>query len=486
MNNILFATSECVPFIKTGGLADVCGALPKEFDKTYWDIRVIMPYYSQIPAVYTKDFEYIGNFYLGCGPEIQNKYVGVFLYRYEGIKYYFIDNQEFFFHDYVYSDFYYDIKRFTYFDKAVLSVLPMIGFRPDIIHCHDWQTGLIPVYLKTEFAGSEYYQGIKTMFTIHNLRFQGIWSKEYLMSVTGFAEGLFSNDKLGMKQDGNMLKGGLCYADYITTVSQNYANEIQTPYYGERLDQLLHARRMDMLGIVNGIDNNIFNPESDSNIYKNYSVDTFRKKKFMNKEALQKEFGLEVDRHKFMIAIVSRLTEQKGIDLIRYAFERIMDEYTQFVVLGTGEYQYEEMFRYYEKKYKGRVLSYINYNDEVAHKIYAASDAYLMPSSFEPCGLSQLIALRYGSVPIVRETGGLKETVEPYNEYEHTGVGFSFANYNGDEMLDTINYAKRIYFEKKREWNKIVERGMMADHSWHRSQTKYEDLYNYLLGVTFE
>ncbi len=486
MKRVLFATSECVPFVKTGGLADVVGALPKEFDKRYWDVRVIMPYYSCICEEFTDEFEYIGQFYIGCGPEIQNKYVGVFRYEYQGIIYYFIDNREYFFQNYIYSDFYFDIKRFTFFDKAVLSVLPLIDFKPDLIHCHDWQTGLIPVYLKTEFASSEFYQGMKTMMTIHNLRFQGMWSKKYLMSVTGFPMELFSNDKLGLYEDGNMLKGGLTYADYITTVSQNYAQEIQTAYYGEQLDGLLYARRMDTKGIVNGIDYEVFNPVTDPYVEKTYSVEDFRKKKVYDKLALQRDLGLEQDKKKFVIGIVSRLTDQKGLDLIRYAFEHIMDEFTQFVVVGTGEYQYEEMFRYYAGKYPGQVSANICYSDELAHKVYAGADAYLMPSAFEPCGLSQLIALRYGTVPIVRETGGLKETVIPYNEFEQTGVGFSFANYNGDDMLYTINYAKKIYFEKKRDWNKIIERGMKVDHSWKKSRSEYEDLYNYLLGETFE
>lgn len=486
MKKVLFAASECVPFIKTGGLADVVGALPKEFDKRYWDVRVIMPYYSMIAEDFKKDFAYIGQFYIGCGAENQNKYVGVFQYEYDGIKFYFIDNQEYFFQSYIYSDFKFDIKRFTFFDKAVLSVLPMIDFRPDLIHCHDWQTGLIPVYLKTEFAGSEYYQGIKTMMTIHNLKFQGVWSKEYLMSVSGLPGDLFSSDKLGLFNDGNMLKGGLTFADYITTVSQTYAEEIQSQYYGEQLDGLLYARRMDMKGIVNGIDYTDYDPQKDTAIYKQYSVEDFRRKKSGNKTALQKELGLEVDKNKFMIGIVSRLTSQKGFDLIRYAFDRIIDDNTQFVVVGTGEYQYEEMFRYYAGKYPNRVSANIYYSDVLARKVYAAADAYLMPSFFEPCGLSQLIALRYGTVPIVRETGGLRETLEPYNEYEKTGVGFSFSNYNGDDMLYTINYCKKIFFDKKRDWNALVERGMKADHSWGASKAQYEDLYNYLLGETFE
>ncbi|MCR4956286.1 MAG: glycogen synthase GlgA [Lachnospiraceae bacterium] len=482
MKKILFAASECVPFVKTGGLADVVGALPKEFDKKDWDVRVILPLYSKIPEKYRNDFQYIDNFEIGCGPLNQNKYVGLFQYEYEGITYYFIDNQEYFYQDYIYSDFHFDIKRFAFFDKAVLSVLQLIDFRPDLIHCHDWQTGLIPVYLKTEFAASPFYRGIKSIMTIHNLKFQGVWSKDYLMDVSGLTGDLFSDDKLGFYKDGNMLKGGLTYADHITTVSKNYSYEIQSKYYGENLEGLLFARNHEMTGIVNGIDYDSFDPKTDENLYKNYSVEDFRKKKYVNKQKLQKELGLEEDKHKFMIAIVSRLTDQKGLNLIEYDFERLIDDNTQLVVLGTGDYKYESMFRYFADKYPDKVSANILYSEGLSRKIYAAADAFLMPSAFEPCGLSQLIALRYGAVPIVRETGGLKETVEPFNEYEHCGVGFSFTNYNADDMLYTVNYAKKIFFEKKAAWNKIVERGMISDHSWKQSRLAYEELYNYLIG----
>ena len=482
MNKILFAASECVPFIKTGGLADVCGALPKEFDKRYWDIRVVLPFYSCIPEQLRNRCEYVTHFYMGTGSYIPSKYVGVFQCELDGIKYYFIDNQEYFNCVVPYGDIRYDIEKFVFFDKAVLSMLKLINFQPNIIHCHDWQTGFIPVYLKTEFQADMFYWGMKSIMTIHNLKFQGVWDKKTMMGLTGFSAELFTPDKLEFNKDANMLKGGLVYADYVTTVSDTYAGEIQTPYYGEGLDGLLRARHFDMQGIVNGIDYSVYNPATDPKIYVNYDASTFRKKKAMNKERLQQDLGLAVDKKKFMIGLISRLTDQKGLDLINYVIDRIVDDYTQLVVIGTGEPQYENMFRHYAWKYGDRISANICYSDDLAHKLYAAADAFLMPSRFEPCGLTQLISFRYGTVPIVRATGGLRDTVQPYNEYEHTGDGFSFTNYNGEEMLGIINYAKHIYFDFKKDWNKMIDRGMANDYSWNASKYKYENLYNYLIG----
>ena len=483
MKKILFVASECVPFIKTGGLADVCGALPKEFDKKYWDVRVVIPNYSCIPEHFRNQFEYVTHFYLSSGSYVQDRYVGVLKYTFDNVTYYFIDNQEFYsgFTPYT-SDTKFEIEKFTFFDKAVLSMLPLIDFKPDIIHCHDWQTGLLPVYLKNEFAANPFFWGIKSIITIHNLKFQGICDKEWVQGVSGLTDDLFTPDKLEFNKDANMLKGGLVYADYITTVSNSYANEIQTDYYGEGLNGLLSARHFDMQGIVNGIDYNAYDPDTDGKIYCHYNAENFRKKKFNNKLKLQEELGLAVDKKKYMIGLISRLTDQKGLDLINYVMEGIIDDYTQFVVIGTGDPQYENMFRHYAWKYPDRVSANICYSDDLAHKLYAAADAFLMPSRFEPCGLTQLISFRYGTVPIVRETGGLRDTVKAYNEYENSGDGFSFSNYNADEMLSVINYSKHIFFDKKREWNKMVDRGMANDFSWNASKYKYEGLYNYLLG----
>lgn len=482
MNKILFAASECVPFVKTGGLADVCGALPKEFDKSYWDVRVVLPNYSCIPEEYRNKFEYVTHFYMSAGEYIQNKYVGVLKYEYQGITYYFIDNQEYFDSFLPYGDVRYDIEKFTFFDKAVLSMLPLIDFQPQIIHCHDWQTGLIPVYLKNEFQGNPFFWEMKSVMTIHNLKFQGVWDIKTMKNLSGLSDDLFSADKLEFKKDANMLKGGLVYADYITTVSDTYAKEIQSAYYGEGLEGLLSARHFDMQGIVNGIDYEVYNPQTDPKIYTNYSSEDFRTKKWKNKVKLQEDLGLTVDKKKYMIGLISRLTDQKGLDLVDRVIEGIIDEHTQLVIIGTGEERYENMFRHFAWKYGDKISANICYSDDLAHKLYAAADAFLMPSRFEPCGLTQLISYRYGTVPIVRETGGLKDTVMPFNEYENTGTGFSFTNYNADEMLNTINYSKQVYFDKKRQWNQMVDRGIQADYSWKKSTGRYMNVYDYLIG----
>lgn len=482
MNKILFAASECVPFVKTGGLADVCGALPKEFDKSYWDVRVVLPNYSCIPEEYRNKFEYVTHFYMSAGKYIQNKYVGVLKYEYQGITYYFIDNQEYFDSFLPYGDVRYDIEKFTFFDKAVLSMLPLIDFQPQIIHCHDWQTGLIPVYLKNEFQGNPFFWEMKSVMTIHNLKFQGVWDIKTMKNLSGLSDDLFSADKLEFKKDANMLKGGLVYADYITTVSDTYAKEIQSAYYGEGLEGLLSARHFDMQGIVNGIDYEVYNPQTDPKIYTNYSSEDFRTKKWKNKVKLQEDLGLTVDKKKYMIGLISRLTDQKGLDLVDCVIEGIIDEHTQLVIIGTGEERYENMFRHFAWKYGDKISANICYSDDLAHKLYAAADAFLMPSRFEPCGLTQLISYRYGTVPIVRETGGLKDTVMPFNEYENTGTGFSFTNYNADEMLNTINYSKQVYFDKKRQWNQMVDRGIQADYSWKKSTGRYMNVYDYLIG----
>ena len=482
MKKILFAASECVPFIKTGGLADVCGALPKTFDKKEWDIRVVIPNYTCIPWDFRSQFSYVTHFYMSCGSYIRDKYVGVLEYELDGITYYFIDNEEYFNCQVPYGDIRYDIEKFCFFDKAVLSMLPLIGFQPDIVHCHDWQTGLIPVFLKNEFMGDPFFWNMKSILTIHNLKFQGVWDIETLEGCTGFPKDLFTPDKLEYKKNGNMLKGGLVYADYITTVSDSYAIEIQSPEYGEGLNGLLYARRLDMQGIVNGIDYDVYNPRTDGKLYVNYDASDFRKKKWQNKTKLQQELGLTVDKKKYMIGLISRLTDQKGLDLIRYVMDRVTDEFTQFVVIGTGDPQYENRFRSYAWKYGDRISANICYSDDLAHKLYAAADAFLMPSRFEPCGLTQLISFRYGTVPIVRETGGLRDTVKAYNEYENSGDGFSFCNYNGEEMLNIINYSKHIYFDKKKQWNQMVDRGMANDYSWNRSRGRYEEIYDYLIN----
>lgn len=480
MKNVLFVASEAVPFIKTGGLADVVGSLPKCFPKEYFDVRVIIPKYACMKQEFKDSLQFVTSFYMDLN--WRQQYVGILETEYEGIKFYFIDNEEHFSGDRPYSGMPWDLEKFAFFSKAALSMLPVIGFRPDIIHCHDWQTGLVPVYLKERFQGNEFYWGIKSVMTIHNLKFQGVWDIQTIKNITGLSDYYFTPDKLESNRDANYLKGGIVYADAITTVSNTYAEEIKTPFYGEGLDGLMRARSNSLRGIVNGIDYDEYNPETDPNIFKRYNAKNFRKEKVKNKTALQEELGLEVNPKAMMIGMCTRLTDQKGLDLVSYVMEELCQDAVQIVVLGTGDAQYENMFRHFAWKYGNKVSANIYYSEELSHKIYASSDAFLMPSLFEPCGLSQLMSLRYGTVPIVRETGGLKDTVMPYNEYESTGTGFSFMNYNDHEMLGTIRYAERIYYDKKREWNKIIDRAMASDFSWDHSAKQYEEMYNWLAG----
>ena len=472
----MFVASECVPFIKTGGLADVVGSLPKYFDPSKYDVRVMLPKYTAISNEYKQKMEYLTSFQMDLS--WRSQYVGILSMKYEGVTFYFVDNEFYFSGATPYGNVYEDIEKFSFFSRACLSVLPLIDFRPDIIHCHDWQTGLVPVYLKDSFSHSDFFRGIKTIMTIHNLKFQGVWDIKTVKDITGLPDYLFSSDKLEAYSDANLLKGGLVYADVITTVSETYAGEIKMPFYGEGLDGLIRARENSLIGIVNGLDYEEYSPEKDPLIFQNYNQITFRKEKIKNKRGLQEELNLAKDDKIFMIGIVSRLTDQKGFDLIDYVIEEICTEDTQLVVLGTGTEKYEHLFRHYAWKYSNRVSANIFYSNERSHKIYAACDAFLMPSLFEPCGLSQLMSLRYGTVPIVRETGGLRDTVIPYNEYESSGTGFSFSNYNAHEMLATIRYAKHIYYNKKREWNKLIDRGMQQDFSWANSARKYQELYD--------
>ena len=479
MKKILFAASESVPFIKTGGLADVVGSLPKNFNKDEYDVRVILPKYACMKQEWKDKLEYQTNFSMDYN--WKSRYVGIFKYVLDGITFYFVDNEEYFNGDKPYtSDGRWDIERFGFFSKAVLSALPVIDFRPDVIHCHDWQTGLVPVYLDYFHFYSEYYCGIKTIMTIHNLKFQGTWSVDVVRDITGLPDYYFTHDKMEAYRNANLLKGGIVYANKVTTVSNTYAEEIKIPFYGEHLDGLMNARSNSLVGIVNGIDYEEYNPETDSFLEYKYTVDTFRKEKVKNKVALQKELGLEVNPKTMMIGVVSRLTDQKGFDLVAHVMDELCQDDIQIVVLGTGDERYENMFRHFAWKYPNKVSANIFYSEAMSHKVYGSCDAFLMPSLFEPCGLSQLMSLRFGTLPIVRETGGLKDTVEPYNEYEKTGTGFSFANYNAHEMMNTVRYAEEIYYGKKREWNKIVERAMLKDFSWKTSAKQYEDLYDSL------
>lgn len=480
MKKILYVASECVPFIKTGGLADVVGTLPKTFSKEEADIRVVLPNYSCIKPEWKEKMQDVTFFSMDLS--WRNQYVGIKELEYEGITFYFIDNEFYFAGPTPYNNMEGDIEKFCYFSKAALSILQVLDFKPDIIHCHDWQSGLVPVYLKTMFEKSAFYQNIKTVFTIHNLQYQGMTGIERLKDLSGLPYHVFTPDKLECYGGANMLKGGLTYADEITTVSNTYAQEIQMPYYGEKLDGLLRARRDSLTGIVNGIDYDIYNPMTDPVLEYNYSSEDGADMKAINKKALQRRVGLPENPDVFTIGIISRLADQKGFDLIDYVMDDICKDDVQFVLLGSGEARYEDMFRYYEQKYPTIVSANIGYDDILSKMIYAGCDAILMPSRFEPCGLCQLMALRYGTVPVVRETGGLKDTVEPYNELEQSGTGFSFANYNAHDMLNAIERAKEVYYEDKDAWKAIVKRGMEEDFSWDRSASVYMELYERMLA----
>ncbi len=479
MKKILFAASEAVPFMKTGGLADVVGSLPKYFDRERFDVRIILPKYACMEERWKGQLRFCCHFYVNLS--WRRQYVGIFEAKQDGITYYFIDNEFYFAGEKPYNNIYEDVEKFAYFSKAVLEALPFLDFCPDVIHCHDWQTGLIPVFLHTLYGDEHYYDGIKTVFSIHNLKFQGRFNLPAVMDITGLPEQIFVPDKLESYGEANYLKGGCVYADAITSVSPTYVHEITTPEGGEGLDGLFHARKGRLYGILNGIDYDVYDPGNDAFIAHHFNTLNMTEGKLADKEQLQKDYGLPVERDTMLIGMVSRLTDQKGLDLIAYIMDEMMaKERIQFIVVGTGEEKYENMLRYFEQKYPGKIKADIGYSEERAHRVYAGCDAFLMPSLFEPCGLSQMIAMRYGTLPIVRETGGLKDTVQAYNEYEQTGTGFSFANYNAHEMYHTIQYAMQVYYEHRKEWNNMAVRAMEQDFSWNSSAREYEKLYETL------
>ena len=479
MKKILMVSSEAVPFIKTGGLADVAGSLPRYFNKDKYDVRIILPKYACMDQRFLSGLQFVCHFYVNLN--WRKQYAGIFKTEYKGVTYYFVDNEFYFAGNNPYNNIHEDIEKFAFFSKAVLMALPYIDFRPDVIHCNDWQTGLVPVLLKTELRQNDFYAGIKSVFSIHNMKFQGRWHVRDVMDITGLPASIFTSDKLESYGEANYLKGGCVYADAINTVSPSYAADITTPEGGEGLDGLLSARRDSLYGIVNGIDYDDFNPMTDEAMVEHFSVDTVTEGKKANKRALQQSMGLPEKEDAFLIGVVSRLTDQKGFDLVAYVMEEMLSTMNvQFVILGTGEYRFEEMFHYFQSKYPDKISSYIGYSENKAHQIYASCDAFLMPSLFEPCGLSQMMSMRYGTLPIVRETGGLKDTVEPYNEYENKGTGFSFTAYNAHDMLHVIRYANYVFSNQKEQWNGIVKRAMEKDFSWDASARKYEELYDKL------
>lgn len=475
--SVAFIGSECHPFVKTGGLGDVMYALPRELVRLNCDVRVILPRYACIPQQYQDKMVYRGEFYMDLGRTGREYYVGIMEYICDGVVYDFIDNQDFFSWGKPYTNLVDDIPKYCFFSKAALAALNFMDWIPDVIHCHDWQAGLVPVYLRTLFKDSPVGRA-KSVITIHNLRFQGIYNIPTIQYWSGLPDEVFGMGAL--QQDyvnANMLKGGLAYADRITTVSGTYAWEIQTSEYGETLENHLRYHSGKLRGIVNGIDYGMWNPETDPALAVNYGLGNVLDHKMENKLALQKELGLEQDEGKFVIGLISRLTNQKGLDLVNAIIPQVLDGNTQIVVLGTGDKQYEDAFRYYEDTYRGTFCACIQYDESRAHRIYAGADALLVPSRFEPCGLTQLNAMHYGTLPIVRETGGLKDTVEPYNEFSGDGNGFTFDRYESGLLLDAINRAKTVYFNNRYHWDEVVQRDMAKDVSWENSAKQYKNLY---------
>lgn len=479
--SVAFIGSECYPFVKTGGLGDVMSALPKSLAKLNCDVKVIIPRYKCIPQKFQEKMEYKGSFSMDLCADGKQYYVGIMEYQEDGVVYDFIDNDEFFSWGNPYTNLIDDIPKFCYFGKAALAALNYLDWTPDVVHCHDWQAALVPLYLRTCFKDSNVGRA-SCVLTIHNLRFQGIYDRKTIQYWSGLPDYVFNKDCLTQNWlDANMLKGGITYSNVVTTVSNTYAGEIQTEEYGEGLEEHLRYHHNKLVGIVNGIDTDIWNPATDKLLAAPYNSQNVIENKKANKKALQESLGLEVDDHKIVIGLISRLTNQKGLDLVNNVIPHIMDEHTQVVVLGTGDAEYENAFRYYENAYKGNFCAYIAYNENVAHNIYAGCDALLVPSRFEPCGLTQLISMRYGSVPIVRETGGLKDTVQPYNLFDNTGNGFTFDRYESGLLYDAINRAKTLYFESRPYWDDMVVRNMNKDVSWEQSAKHYKDMY---VGLT--
>ena len=473
---ILYVAAEAVPFAKTGGLADVAGSLPKALKADGVDVRVIMPKFGKIPEAYRNAMEHV---YDGELPVAwRKKYVGLDKYELDGVTYYFVDNEEYFNREgfYGYDD---DAERFSFFSRAVLDLLQAMDFWPDVIHTNDWHAGLVNVFLKLDHMGDARYERIKTVYTIHNLKYQGVFPKDVMPDVLGLDWKYFNNGDLEFYDAVNFMKGGIIYADAITTVSKTYAKEIQYPYFGEHLDGLLRSREQDLSGIVNGIDYSVYNPRTDKYIFETYDEESLDRK-LDNKIALQKSLGLPERRNVPLIAIVSRLVEPKGMDLVvRMMDEILQHEDIQLVVLGTGEKRYEDWFKGLAWRYPKKVSVNIYFSNELAQRIYAGADIFLMPSKYEPCGIGQLIALRYGTIPVVRQTGGLKDTVQQYNKYTQEGNGFVFENYNAHEMMYALKRALSFYGNYE-IWHKIQLNAVQADYSWKRSAKEYEALYERL------
>ena len=476
---IVFASAECAPFVKTGGLGDVAGSLPAALVRAGAEVIVMVPKYATIKDEYKAQMEHFSDFYVSLG--WRNEYCGLEKLEHDGVTYMFIDNERYFARDYPYG-FFDDGERFAFFSKAITESLQHLpaGFECDILHCNDWQTALAPVFLREFYQGLPLYDRVKTVFSIHNVAFQGQFSDTVMEDILGVAHIPAAATQLRCDACSiNYMLGALHYADAITTVSPTYANEIQTPEFGEGLDGVLRERSYALQGILNGIDVAGFDPATDKRIAANYTVDD-RSGKAVCKAKLQEELGLEVRDDRPLMVMVTRLTRQKGMDLVMYALDRILSGGVQVAVLGTGDRDYEDGLRYFQDKYPGTMAARIEFDPALSQRMYAAADMFLMPSKFEPCGLSQIIAMRYGTLPIVRETGGLKDTVQPYNEFTGEGTGFSFTNFNGDEMGDAVFRAARLFWDNRDAWNQLVTQAMSQDFSWTRSADKYLDLYFFM------
>lgn len=476
---IVFASAECAPFVKTGGLGDVAGSLPAALVRAGAEVIVMVPKYATIKDEYKAQMEHFADFYVSLG--WRNEYCGLEKLEHDGVTYMFVDNERYFARDYPYG-FFDDGERFAFFSKAITESLQHLpeGFECDILHCNDWQTALAPVFLREFYQGLPLYDRVKTVFSIHNVAFQGQFSDTVMEDILGVAHIPAAATQLRCDACSiNYMLGALHYADAITTVSPTYAGEIQTPEFGEGLDGVLRERSYALQGILNGIDVAGFDPATDKRIAANYTVDD-RSGKAVCKAKLQEELGLEVRDDRPLMVMVTRLTRQKGMDLVMYALDRILSGGVQVAVLGTGDRDYEDGLRYFQDKYPGTMAARIEFDPALSQRMYAAADMFLMPSKFEPCGLSQIIAMRYGTLPIVRETGGLKDTVQPYNEFTGEGTGFSFTNFNGDEMGDAVFRAARLFWDNRDAWNKLVTQAMSQDFSWTRSADKYLDLYFFM------
>ncbi|NLI22666.1 MAG: glycogen synthase GlgA [Clostridiales bacterium] len=475
--NILFTASECVPFVKTGGLADVVGSLAPVLARQGHDVRVMLPLYTNIAQEWQQKMQFVLHFDVQLG--WRRQYCGVLMLKREGVTYYFLDNKYYFGRPYIYGLGGDEYERYGFFCRAVLNALPLIEFHPAILHAHDWQSGMVPALLKIQYAHLPFYSDIRSLFTIHNLQYQGIFGIREVQDVLGLGDGLWSSDKLECYGCANFMKAGLVYADAISTVSPSYAEEITTAYYGERLDGLIRARKDTLYGVLNGIDTAEYDPQNDPLIYAPFSRDDLSGKA-ENKRRLQAELGLDVNPDIPLIAMVGRLTNQKGLDLVDCVLGEMMGENMQLAVLGMGDARYTNLFSWAETQYKGRIAARFAMDNGLAHKLYAGADFFLMPSLFEPCGLSQLIAMRYGTVPIVRETGGLRDTVLSYNEYNHVGNGFTFLNYNAHDMLTVIRRALGFYHGDRPVLEALQKRGMEADYSWAHSARDYVAIYEKL------